>query len=183
MFQTVACLPPDAIFNLTDAFKSDLNPKKINVGVGAYRNDDGQPQVLQAVRQAEDRLNGSENHEYLPLSGLPSFTSASLALVLGDQSKHTAIVQSISGTGALRIAAELIRKINPSAVMYISNPTWANHNGIFQAAQLEVRTYRYYHPSTMTIDFDGLVQDVTDAPSKSVFVLHACAHNPYSEFI
>lgn len=179
MFQSLDLLPPDAIFHLTDAYKMDENPKKINLGVGAYRNNEGQPQVLQAVREAENRLNGSENHEYLPISGLASFNDASMKLVLGSKVSHCAIVQTISGTGALRIAAELIRKVNPSATIFISDPTWANHNGIFQAAQLKVQTYRYYSKSTMAVDFDGMVQDVDQAPDGSVFVLHACAHNPY----
>eukprot|EP00835_Amoeboradix_gromovi_P001133 NODE_45_length_27728_cov_0.328387.p15 type:complete len:184 gc:universal NODE_45_length_27728_cov_0.328387:4454-3903(-) len=179
-FSSVDLLPPDAIFNLTDSYKQDQFDRKINVGVGAYRTDSGKPYVLNVVRKAEKRImDSNEDHEYLPIPGLPLFRKHALQLAVGTQeNERFAVVQCISGTGALRVSAEFIKKHFPSAIVYISNPTWANHRQIFEAANLKVEEYRYYDSNTRGLAFDSYKQDILDAPSGSVFVLHACAHNP-----
>ena len=179
IFQELALIPPDPIFNLTDSYKADSFPQKINVGVGAYRLNDGKPYVLKVVRKAEQIiLNGNEDHEYLPIAGLPAFRKHSLRLAVGSEADNFAVVQCISGTGSLRVGAEFIKSAFPNSSIYISNPTWSNHRSIFEAANLKVEEYRYYDPITRGLAFEAYKQDVLNAPNGSVFVLHACAHNP-----
>lgn len=178
-FQPVELLPPDAIFDLTDSYKQDDFNLKINVGVGAYRTDDGNPCVLNVVRKAEKLiLDEQVDHEYLPIPGYPAFRKAVVKLAVGQDNDRFAVVQSISGTGALRIGAEFIKNLYPNTTVYISKPTWSNHRQIFEAATLNVAEYRYYDPKTRGLAFDGYLHDVLNAPNGSVFVLHACAHNP-----
>lgn len=175
--------PPDAILGITEAFKADSNSKKINLGVGAYRDDAGKPYVLPSVRTAEEQVIAARmNKEYAGITGLPEFTSAALTLAYGKESTamdRTAITQSISGTGALRIGAEFLSKFYPgSKNIYIPNPSWANHGAVFTQAGLNVNKYRYYNKDTIGLDFEGLVADVKAAPKGSIFLFHACAHNP-----
>ena len=179
-FKELELLPPDAIFNLTDSYKADTSNDKINVGVGAYRTNDGKPYVLSVVRKAEQKiLNGNEDHEYLPISGYPLFRKHALKLAIGEkENERFAIVQAISGTGALRVGGEFIFRMNPNAVVYISNPTWANHRQIFESCNLTVKEYRYYDPATRGLAFEAYKEDIANAPDGSVFIVHACAHNP-----
>ncbi|XP_075229198.1 glutamate oxaloacetate transaminase 1 isoform X2 [Lycorma delicatula] len=173
-------------FALTKAFLDDKSPKKVNLGVGAYRTDEGKPWVLPVVRKAEKLLVEDEslNKEYLPVLGLDDFSSGSTRMVLGGDSKAIAegrviSAQTLSGTGALRIAAEfLVRQLNAS-IFYNSDPTWENHGLVFLLSGFkEGRTYRYWDPVKRCIDFEGLKEDLENAPQNSVIVLHACAHNP-----
>lgn len=175
--------PPDAILGITEAFKADSNNKKINLGVGAYRDDAGKPYVLPSVRQAEEKVIAARmNKEYAGITGVPEFTSGALTLAYGKDSTaldRTAITQSISGTGALRIGAEFLSKFYPGAKnIYIPTPSWANHGAVFTQAGLKVEKYRYYNKDTIGLDFEGLVADVKAAPKGSIFLFHACAHNP-----
>ncbi|TLD16190.1 uncharacterized protein PgNI_00958 [Pyricularia grisea] len=174
---------PPAILGITEAFKADSNNKKINLGVGAYRDDAGKPYVLPSVRQAEEKVIAARmNKEYAGITGVPEFTSAALTLAYGKDSTaldRTAITQSISGTGALRIGAEFLSKFYPGAKnIYIPTPSWANHGAVFTQAGLKVEKYRYYNKDTIGLDFEGLVADVKAAPKGSIFLFHACAHNP-----
>ncbi|XP_041375199.1 aspartate aminotransferase, mitochondrial-like [Gigantopelta aegis] len=177
--------PPDAILGITEAFKRDTNPKKINLGVGAYRDDNGKPFVLPTVRKA-DRMLVEENldKEYASISGIADFCKASAALAFGDDSsvlknKLNATVQGISGTGSLRIGAAFFAKFyGPNKVFYIPTPTWGNHTPIFKHSGLDVKTYRYFDPKTNGFDFNGACEDLKNMPDQSVVVLHACAHNP-----
>jgi aspartate aminotransferase len=178
--------PPDAILGVTDAWRACTAPNKINVGVGAYRDEQGNPVVLNVVREAEKRLlaDPTANHEYLPMGGLPEFCQASAALAFGAGSavmveRRNATIQTLSGTGSLRVGAEFLSRFYPrSKVALIPNPTWANHRAIFERSGLEVRTYRYYKPESKGLDFEGLLEDVRAAPEGAVVLLHACAHNP-----
>ncbi|KAF8065801.1 ASP1 [Scenedesmus sp. PABB004] len=150
---------------------------------GAYRDDAGQPVVLGAVREAERRVAGSHFMEYLPIGGLKDFVSASVRLAYGEESPvvaggQVAAVQSLSGTGSCRLFAEFQRRFMPGSAVYVPTPTWSNHLNIWHDAGVEVRAYRYYAPATRGLDFDGLREDVDAAPRGSVFLLHACAHNP-----
>ncbi|TLD33328.1 hypothetical protein PspLS_00645 [Pyricularia sp. CBS 133598] len=182
-----ATTPPteqeDNVRCITEAFKADSNNKKINLGVGAYRDDAGKPYVLPSVRQAEEKVIAARmNKEYAGITGVPEFTSGALTLAYGKDSSaldRTAITQSISGTGALRIGAEFLSKFYPGAKnIYIPTPSWANHNAVFTQAGLKVEKYRYYNKDTIGLDFEGLVADVKAAPKGSIFLFHACAHNP-----
>ncbi|KAL2005687.1 hypothetical protein VTN00DRAFT_10180 [Thermoascus crustaceus] len=177
--------PPDAILGITEAFKADTFKEKINLGVGAYRDDQGKPYVLPSVRTAEDKIVSSRlDKEYAGITGIPSFTKAAAELAYGADSPaikedRLAITQSISGTGALRIGGAFLARFYPHAKkIYIPTPSWANHNAVFKDSGLEVAQYRYYNKDTIGLDFDGLIADLKAAPNKSIILLHACAHNP-----
>lgn len=176
--------PPDAILGVTEAFKRDQNPQKINLGAGAYRDDNGKPYVLPSVIQAEMQLTNMHlDKEYAPISGISEFCNESIQLALSNESpiikdKCYASIQSLSGTGALRVGGEYLQRYAPFKTIYVPIPTWGNHGQIFKFSGLEVKTYRYYDPKTCGLDFAGMVQDLSSVPSGSVILLHACAHNP-----
>jgi aspartate aminotransferase len=180
--------PPDAILGVTEAFKADTNPLKINLGVGAYRGDDGKPFVLDAVRQAEAAIAEKKlDKEYAGIGGVPDFTKLAIELALGKnhpkiEAGESITVQGISGTGALRVGAEFLSKFFPfpggDKAIYLPNPSWGNHKPIFGHAGMPFKEYSYYKPETCGFDFDGCVADLKDLPEGSVVLFHACAHNP-----
>jgi len=177
--------PPDAILGITEAFKADSFQQKINLGVGAYRDDKGKPYVLPSVKIAEKKVvEGNLDKEYAGITGVPAFTKAAALLAYGPESEaiksdRIAITQSISGTGALRIGGEFLNRFYPGAkTIYIPTPSWANHNAVFKDSGLEVKKYRYYNKETIGLDFEGMIEDMKNAPDGSIFLLHACAHNP-----
>ncbi|KAK9888620.1 hypothetical protein WA026_000849 [Henosepilachna vigintioctopunctata] len=177
--------PPDAILGVTEAFKRDTNPNKINLGVGAYRDDNGKPYVLPCVRKAESQLSSkSLDKEYSPISGTPEFCKHSIQLALGSDSniiknELSATVQTISGTGALRVGAAFLNAFYPFVkTVYIPKPSWGNHTPIFKHSGMEVKSYRFYDPNTCGFDFKGACEDIRSIPEKSIILLHACAHNP-----
>jgi len=176
--------PPDPILGVTEAFKRDTNPKKINLGVGAYRNNEGVPFVLPSVREAEARLLEAElDHEYAPIVGVADFIKVATELAYGKESpilaaNRVAAVQALSGTGALRVAGEFIRRTLGEKAIFMPAPTWGNHIPIFQNSGLVVEKYRYYDPTTCGLDFSGLMEDIGNIPEGQIVLLHACAHNP-----
>jgi aspartate aminotransferase len=152
-------------------------------GVGAYRDDQGKPYVLPSVRTAEDKVVSARlNKEYAGITGVPEFTKAAAVLAYGAGSSaldRLVITQSISGTGALRIGGAFLQRFYPGAKkIYIPTPSWANHAAVFKDSGLEVEKYRYYNKDTIGLDFEGMVADIKAAPKGSIFLLHACAHNP-----
>ncbi|KAI2611364.1 aspartate aminotransferase [Hypoxylon fragiforme] len=168
---------------VTEAFKADPFEQKINLGVGAYRDDQGKPYVLPSVRTAEDNVIAKRlNKEYLGITGLPEFTKSAAELAYGKGSSaldRLVITQSISGTGALRIGGAFLARFFPGAkTIYIPTPSWANHKAVFDDSGLKVEQYRYYNPKTIGLDFEGMVADLKAAPKGSIFLFHACAHNP-----
>ncbi|ORX59791.1 hypothetical protein DM01DRAFT_1317976 [Hesseltinella vesiculosa] len=175
--------PPDAILGVTEAFKRDADPKKMNLGVGAYRDDNGKPYVLEAVKKAEAiLLEQNLDKEYAGITGVPDFTKAAAKLAYGDESpvlSNLAITQSISGTGALNIGANFFSTFYPHAKnIYVPNPTWGNHNAIFSRAGLKVEKYGYFDKSTNGLNINAMLEDIKNAPKNSIVLLHACAHNP-----
>lgn len=187
-WESVPLAPPDSIFNLTTAYKADTFPQKVNLGVGAYRDDDSKPWVLPAVKKATEILFNDPNldHEYLPIVGLSDFITAAARTVLGEDSpaladKRVATVQTMSGTGANHTGALFLSKFykfdGPKQV-YLSNPTWANHYNVFRNVGFEPLHYKYYDPKTVGLAFDEFLGSLNSAPDRSIFVLHACAHNP-----
>jgi len=175
--------PPDPIVGLNEAFARDTFDKKVNVGVGAYRGDNGLPYVLPCVREAEARVMAENlNHEYLGIAGDPIFVKLATEFAYGKDSKPTienrlAAVQTLSGTGGLRIFGELLRKGGHKHI-YVPNPTWGNHIPIMTNAGLEVRKYRYYDVEKSDLQFDNMIKDIKEMPQGSCLLLHACAHNP-----
>ncbi|XP_058815761.1 aspartate aminotransferase, mitochondrial-like [Topomyia yanbarensis] len=182
---TVQMGPPDVILGVTEAYKRDTNPKKINLGVGAYRDDNGKPFVLPSVLKAEKRLAEKLlDKEYSPIGGTAEFCKHSILLALGEDSQHVAngqnaTVQGISGTGALRIGGAFLSAFFPGPKdIYLPTPSWGNHGPIFRHSGLNVKSYRYYDPSTCGFDFKGALDDLSKIPEGSAVLLHACAHNP-----
>ncbi|KAL7267017.1 aspartate transaminase aat1 [Rhizina undulata] len=174
---------PPAILGITEAFKADKFENKVNLGVGAYRDDQGKPFVLPSVRTAEQRiLAKSLDKEYAGITGVPAFTKAAASLAYGAKSPvldNIAITQSISGTGALRIGGAFLERFYPHAkTVYLPTPSWANHAAIFKDCRMDVKGYRYYNKETIGLDIDGLLEDIKNASRSSIFLLHACAHNP-----
>ncbi|KII93192.1 hypothetical protein PLICRDRAFT_35377 [Plicaturopsis crispa FD-325 SS-3] len=177
--------PPDPILGVSEAFKADKDPRKINLGVGAYRDENGKPYVLGSVKKAEELVASSNpDKEYLPITGLPEFTARAAKLAYGAESaplaaKSVSVTQSISGTGALRIGGAFLARHYPhSKIIYLPVPSWGNHTPIFRDSGFEVRGYRYFDKKTVGLDFAGLEADLKAAPEHSVVLLHACAHNP-----
>jgi aspartate aminotransferase len=169
---------------ITVAFNKDTDPRKINLGVGAYRGDDGKPFILESVREAENRIISKKmNHEYSPIGGSPEFCKVAADLQFGAdseviKSKRNVSVQVLSGTGSLRVGAEFLGRFMPKAVVYQPEPTWANHIPIFADSRMQRKTYRYYEPKSRGLDFTGMKADIAAAPEGSVMLFHACAHNP-----
>ncbi|KAK5647019.1 hypothetical protein RI129_005483 [Pyrocoelia pectoralis] len=181
----VAMGPPDAILGVTEAFKKDTNPKKINLGAGAYRDDNGKPYVLPSILKAEEKLRAKNlDKEYLPISGQADFCKLSIQLALGDDSEHVAnglnvTAQGISGTGSLRIGAAFLNAFFPGPkVVYLPTPSWGNHTPIFKHSGVDVKSYTFFDPKTCGFDFKGALNDINKMPEKSIILLHACAHNP-----
>ncbi|BFZ13091.1 hypothetical protein BsWGS_16130 [Bradybaena similaris] len=177
--------PPDAILGVTEAFKKDTSPKKMNLGAGTYRDDAGKPYVLPSVKKAEDELvKAGLDKEYAGITGIPDFYNAAIKLALGADSAVLAnglnvTTQAVAGTGALRIGANFFsRWYAKSKNVWLPTPTWGNHTPLFKHAGLNVNSYRYYEPSTCGFDFNGAVDDINKIPEGDVIVLHACAHNP-----
>ncbi|CAL1704934.1 unnamed protein product [Somion occarium] len=181
--------PPDSIFKLTAAYKEDTFPQKINLGVGAYRDDEDKPWVLPVVKKVTEILLNDPglDHEYLPITGLPSFTSAAAKLILGADSPaitgdRVASVQTISGTGANHLGALFLSRFygfgEGGRKVWLSNPTWVNHFAIFNNVSIEPITYPYYDPDTIGLAFQPFLNTLRTAAPRCVFLLHACAHNP-----
>lgn len=177
--------PPDPILGVTEAFKADKDPRKINLGVGAYRDENGKPYVLPSVKKAEELIAASKaDKEYLPITGNGDFTKLAAKLAYSAESApltegRIAVTQSISGTGALRIGGAFLARHYPhSKTIYVPTPTWGNHLPLFRDSGLELKQYRYFDKSTVGIDWAGLTEDLKNAPEKSIVLLHACAHNP-----
>lgn len=152
-------------------------------GVGAYRDDQGKPFVLPSVRAAEQKIIDSKmNKEYAGITGVPEFPALAAKLAYGANSPvldRLVITQTLSGTGALRVGAAFLQKFfNGDKKIYIPTPSWANHKAVFTQAGLEVEQYRYYNKDTIGLDFEGMVADIKAAPKGSIFLFHACAHNP-----
>ncbi|KAK7072730.1 Golgi Transport [Halocaridina rubra] len=185
-FNGIQVAPPIEVFAVMKAFNESTHEKKVNLSVGAYRTDEAKPWVLPVVRKVESDLAAdmSLTHEYLPILGLDSFSTAAAKMLLGAD--HKAIsdgkvtsLQVLSGTGGLRIAAEFLHRVLKYDTCYISKPTWGNHRMIFaQAGFTTVSEYRYWDASTRGLNFDGMIEDLQNAPENAVVILHACAHNP-----
>lgn len=183
MLASVPMGPPDKILGLNVLFKDDKNPRKVSLGVGAYRDNDGKPLVLDVVREAERRIvEAKMDHEYAGIDGLPEYVSLSLKFAYGDDPKllqRISAVQSLSGTGACRLAGEFFsRFLGQGTKIYMPNPTWPNHIPIMKNAGMEPAQYTYYHADSCSYDHVGCLKSIQEAPKGSVFLMHACAHNP-----
>ncbi|KAK8791836.1 hypothetical protein WA158_005213 [Blastocystis sp. Blastoise] len=175
--------PPDAILGLNEQYKADTDPRKISLGVGAYRDDNGKPVILPCVLEAEKRIAGKMDHEYPPIDGLPDFDRLAVAFAYGEESPavkegRIAVCQALSGTGSLRLLGDFFYHNHIFDKIYLPLPTWPNHFGVFKAAGLETPTYQYLDPKTQKLDLDSILKSIAEAPDNSAFLFHACAHNP-----
>lgn len=184
MFEKLDMAPADPILGLSAAFKSDDNPNKINLGVGVYQDDAGKTPILPSVAEAEKRILASATSKsYLAIDGTPEYNRAVQSLLLGDdheivRSERAVTVQSPGGTGALRIAGDFLHRHFPNARLWLSQPTWANHPKIFQAAGIDVQSYPYFDATNNGLDFSAMLAALNEIPAGDVVLLHGCCHNP-----
>ncbi len=184
MFDKVEMAPPDPILGLEEAFKRDPNPAKINLAAGVYRDASGNTPVFRAVKRAEEMILRSETSKsYLGITGAPEYAAAVQELVFG--ANHPIILErrgvtahAPGGTGALRVAADFIKKVNPAATVWISQPTWPNHPGVMRAAGLATDTYPYFDPAANGLAFDKMLAKLATLPQGDVVILHGSCHNP-----
>jgi len=184
MFASLKALPADPILGLLAKYREDTNPKKIDLGVGVYKNEAGETTVLDCVKKAEQHRTDTETSKvYIGPTGSPLFNDEMANLIFGADHKvlnenRARTVSTPGGTGALRVAAEFIKSCKAGATIWVSNPTWANHTGLFEAAGLTVKTYPYYDHENKNLDFDGMLAALKQVPSDDAVLLHACCHNP-----
>jgi aspartate/tyrosine/aromatic aminotransferase len=184
MFADLPLAPPDAILGLMEAFQKDPNPKKINLSVGVYKDEQGNTPILASVKEAERRLLASEKSKgYLPIEGHPQYATLVQELLFGPghevlTSRRAVTAQTPGGTASLRVAADLLKKHVPMARVWFSSPTWANHPAIFKAAGLAVEHYPYLDRTGRTLDFPAFLEGLRRIPTGDVVMLHACCHNP-----
>jgi aspartate/tyrosine/aromatic aminotransferase len=184
MWKEVEAAPADAILGLTEAFKKDDNPNKVNLGVGVFKDDSGTTPILNCIKTAEVKLAETETTKgYLPIPGSPAYRANVQKLLFGAESevissKRAATMHTPGGTGALRVGADLLKKFNPDAKLWVSTPTWANHKGIFTAAGFTINDYPYYNPETKDVDFEGMLAALENIPAGDIVLMHVCCHNP-----
>ena len=184
MFAAVEMAPRDPILGLTEAFNADTRSSKVNLGVGVYYDDEGRIPLLEAVREAEkQRLEKQPARGYLPIEGFAAYNAAVQGLLFGAasplvQAGRVATFEALGGTGGLKIGADFLRRLLPSAEVWISDPSWENHRALFEAAGFKVNAYAYYDAASNGVDFTGMLGSLNAMPQGSIVVLHACCHNP-----
>ncbi|MCW9699991.1 MULTISPECIES: amino acid aminotransferase [unclassified Avibacterium] len=184
MFEHINAAPADPILGLGEAFKADDRTHKINLGIGVYKDAKGNTPIMKAVKSAEQRLFEAETTKnYLSIDGVADFNARTQGVLFGEHSEivkqgRAKTVQSLGGTGALRIAAEFIKRQTKAQNVWISTPTWPNHNAIFNAVGVTIREYRYYDAERKALDWENLIADLSNASEGDVVLLHGCCHNP-----
>ena len=184
LFAAVEMAPRDPILGLTEAFNAETRPTKVNLGVGVYYDDNGKIPLLAAVRAAEKtRIEAAPPRGYQPIEGPAAYNQAVQKLVFGADSPllsdgRAVTIQTLGGTGGLKVGADYLKRLLPSATVYLSDPSWENHRALFEAAGFAVENYPYYDAATRGVDFAGMMAKLGSIPSGSIVVLHACCHNP-----
>jgi len=174
----------DPILGMNVSYQKDTDPRKVNVGIGAYRTEEGKPYILGCVKKAEAKViaDNNLNKEYLPQRGDADFCDLAIKMLLGNTKPVTegrcAVVQTLSGTGSLRVAGEFIRRFLPGRFVYLSSPTWGTHNSILEHSGVQFKNYRYWDEKTRGLNINGMLADIAAAPMGSIIMLHAAAHNP-----
>ncbi len=178
MWNEVEAAPADAILGLTEAFKRDARPEKVNLGVGVYKDETGATPVLKSVKAAEQKvLEAEATKSYMPIAGEAAYGVEVQKMIFGDVCERAATVHTPGGTGALRLAGELLKDFS-SKTIWVSNPTWANHKNIFAASGLTIQDYPYYNAETKALDEEAFFQALEKIPAGDAVLLHACCHNP-----
>ena len=184
MFESLNPLPPDPILGLNAAFKADTNSKKVDLGIGVYKDAEGNTPVMKAVKEAEKLILTSQaTKAYIGPTGAPAYNEAVAELILGPTLKTSLggrriTMQTPGGCGGLRIAAEFIAQANGGATIWVSDPTWANHKPLIGSSGLKFNSYPYYNYETHSVDFDSMMTTLANVPKGDVVLLHGCCHNP-----
>ena len=184
MFEHVDAYPGDPIFAIVDAYNKDPRPGKVNVSIGLYYDGEGRIPVLSSVRKAETRrATDTAPRVYQPIEGAANYRQAVQNLVFGAEheavrSRRVVTIQTIGGSGALKVGADFIKRYFPQSEVWVSDPTWDNHRSIFQMAGFRVHDYPYYDAQTGGVNFEAMTEALQDLPAKSVVLLHPCCHNP-----
>ncbi|HAY93668.1 amino acid aminotransferase [Shewanella sp.] len=184
MFNSLIAMPADPILGLLTQYREDSHPQKVDLGVGVYKDPTGVTPILSCVKKAEKfRLDTETTKVYIGPTGSPQFNTLMTELAFG--AGHSAIianrirtVSTPGGTGALRVAGDFIKRCNPNAVLWVSDPTWANHIGLFEAAGITVKTYPYYDYDSKSLKFDEMLAALSQVSPDDVVLFHACCHNP-----
>ncbi len=184
MFNQLTPMPADPILGLLTQYRADTHPNKVDLGVGVYKDEQGHTPILECVKKAElHRYQNEQTKVYIGPTGSADFNQLLSQLALGKD--HSALlanrVRTVStpgGTGALRVAADFIKRCKPGATIWVSDPTWANHTGLFEAAGIQVKTYPYYDYDNKSLKFDEMMATLGHIDSDDVVLLHACCHNP-----
>ena len=185
MFQKVDAYAGDPILSLMERFKEDPRSDKVNLSIGLYYNEDGIIPQLQAVAEAEARLNAVPHGAslYLPMEGLNTYRSTIAPLLFGADhavlaQKRVATIQTLGGSGALKVGADFLKKYFPDSGVWVSDPTWENHVAIFEGAGFKVATYPWFDSETNGVRVDALLEKLNTLPERSIVLLHPCCHNP-----
>lgn len=185
MFQHVDTYAGDPILSLMEEFGKDERTQKVNLSIGLYYNEDSIVPQLNAVKSAYKQIEPANDKVklYLPMDGLKSYNQATQALVLGQNSaaRHAGravTIQTLGGSGALKVGADFLKKYFPESDIWVSQPTWENHIAIFNGAGINSHFYRYFDAATNGVDIAGMLQDLEQLPAKAVVLLHPCCHNP-----
>ena len=184
LLAAVEMAPRDPILGISEAFNADLNPLKVNLGIGVYCNDEGKVPVLDCVQTAEQAIAEVRAPKaYLTMDGLAPLNLAVKEMLFGTE--HAALrenrivtVQTLGGTGALKVGADFLRRCDPQAEVWISDPSWENHRALFEAAGFKVNTYPYYDAETNGFRCDAMLEALGRLPANAIVLLHACCHNP-----
>ena len=184
MFQSVEAAPPDAILGLTDAYKADTNPEKINLGVGVYQDASGRTPVLETVREASRQcVQRLSSKAYLPIPGDANYCQAVQQLMLGQEheivtSGRAMTAHTPGGTGALRVVGDFLKQNLPTATLQMTDPTWANHPAVFAAAGIATASFAYFDKATNGLAIDKALEAINTMPAGDAILLHGCCHNP-----
>jgi aromatic-amino-acid transaminase len=184
IFDAVTLAPRDPILGLTEAYVADTRPNKVNLGVGVYYDDNGKLPLLNCIKKAEEiRIANAPPRGYQPIEGAAAYNQAVAGLLFGANSpliadKRVITIETLGGTGALKVGADYLHRLLPGAKVAISDPSWENHRALFEMAGFDVLQYSYYDPSTRGVDFNGMVKSLSSMAPGTIVVLHACCHNP-----
>jgi len=176
--------PKDPILGLTELYLADTRPEKVNLGVGVYYDDNGKLPLLRAVKKAEEeRVKKGMPKGYQPIDGPAAYNKAVQAMLFGADSPEVKsgrviTIDTLGGTGGLKVGADYLKRLLPNSQVAISDPTWENHRGVFEGAGFTVVNYTYYDPKTRGLDFGGMITSLKGMPDRTIVLLHACCHNP-----
>ena len=184
IYEKIKEAPKDPILGLTEEFKSDKNPVKVNLSVGVYQDDNGKTPTFESVTLAEKKLiDINSSKTYKPIDGDSTFLEESIKLVLGENlysefNSKTFGFNTPGGTGALKLASDFLYNFSSKSNVWLSNPTWPNHGPVFNSSGFNTKSYDYFDNNNNNVDFENMIKSIKLIPEKDIIVLHGCCHNP-----